>query len=179
MMKINCFIPYESPLQAKRTVRNLQAMGCVARIYLLATQAAEPLDGCEMLQVDSLFGTSTVRLIACHADSPYTLIYMKYTPLEWGLYALERLLRIADDSNAALLYADHYQWRNGQRISCPLIDYRSGSLRDDFDFGSVLLYRSEVLRAVVESMDADYRFAGLYDLRLRASRPAERSNSIM
>lgn len=173
MMKINCFIPYESPLQAKRTVRNLQATGCVARIYLLATQAAEPLDGCEMLQVDSLFGTSTVRLIACHADSPYTLIYMKYTPLEWGLYALERLLRIADDSNAALLYADHYQWRNGQRISCPLIDYRSGSLRDDFDFGSVLLYRSEVLRAVVESMDADYRFAGLYDLRLRASRLEE------
>ena len=170
MMKINCFIPYESPLQARRTVRNLQATGCVARICLLATQAVEPLDGCEMLQVDSLSSTSTVRLIARHADSPYALIYMKYTPLEWRPYALERLLRVADDSGAALLYADHCQWRDGQQILCPLIDYRSGSLRDDFDFGPVLLYRSEVLKTVAEGMDADYCFAGLYDLRLRASR---------
>ena len=173
MMRINCFIPYESPLQVQRTIRNLQDTGCVAKIYLLAMRDVPPLDGCEMLRVGSLASTAAMRLVARHADTVYTLIYMKYTTLEWRPYALERFLRIADDSNAAILYADHCQWRGGQQILCPLIDYRKGSLRDDFDFGSVLLYRSDVLKAAVGSMDADYRFAGLYDLRLRTSREGE------
>ena len=173
MMKINCFIPYEDPLQVRHTVRNLQATGCVARIYLLTNRGAENIDGCEVLRVDALSGTSTVRLVARHADTPYVLIYTKYTALEWRPYALERLLRIAYDSHAALLYADHCQWHNGQQISCPLIDYRRGSLRDDFDFGSVLLYQSDALKAAAEGMDTNYRFAGLYDLRLRISRKGE------
>lgn len=50
-----------------------------------------------------------------------------------------------------------------------MIDCQAGSLRDDFDFGPVLLYRTDALKRAVGQMERDYRFAGLYDLRLRVS----------
>ena len=61
----------------------------------------------------------------------------------------------------------------------PVIDYQLGALRDDFDFGAVLLWDTAKLKALVAEMDTDYSFAGLYDLRLRAteSLTAKRSYS--
>lgn len=52
----------------------------------------------------------------------------------------------------------------------PTIDYQLGSVRDDFDFGSILLFRTDVLKKVISEMDTEYNFAALYDLRLRLSR---------
>ena len=139
------------------------------KIYLLSDRHIESVDGCELLPADSLNGTSTMKGIASHSDSEYSLVYTKYTVLQLGEYALERMLRIAHDTQAAMLYADHYQVVKGNSSICPVIDYQPGSLRDDFDFGSVLLYRADLLRKAVDEMDKDYRFAGLYDLRLRVS----------
>lgn len=170
---INCFIPFRDTAQAEQTIKGLKETGLVNTIYLLATENAEPPCEGELIRVDSLTSTEAVRQIAARSDAEYSLIYTKYTVLELGMYALERMLQVARDSNAALLYADHYQVIGEVRSACPVIDYQQGSLRDDFDFGSVLLYRGEVLRQVAEEMDKGYRFAGMYDLRLRASRLGE------
>lgn len=109
--------------------------------------------------------TAKVREIASLADAEYTLIYTRTTELSWVRFGLERLLQIADDSSAAMIYADHF---DGDTPS-PVIDYQLGSLRDDFDFGGVQLYRTSLLRKAVEQMDEEYEFAALYDLRLRVS----------
>lgn len=166
---INCFIPFKDKEQVVETVKGLQETGLVNKIYLLSDRHIESVDGCELLPADSLNGTSTMKGIASHSDSEYSLVYTKYTVLQLGEYALERMLRIAHDTQAAMLYADHYQVVKGNSSICPVIDYQPGSLRDDFDFGSVLLYRADLLRKAVDEMDKDYRFAGLYDLRLRVS----------
>ncbi len=51
-----------------------------------------------------------------------------------------------------------------------MIDYQFGSLRDDFDFGSVLLFRTDAFKEAAARMNEDeYKFAGLYDLRLKVS----------
>ncbi len=89
-----------------------------------------------------------------------------------GLFALDRILSIAEDTKADMLYADHYQLADspegGQvRKKHPLIACQKGALRDDFDFGSVLVFRSTSFRRAVRSMDVDYEFGALYDLRLR------------
>lgn len=170
---INCFIPYQGKAQAEQTIKGLKETGLINKIYLLATEEVTSFDDCELLRVDSLFGTDTVRKITAHADAEYLLIYTKYTTLELGMYALERMLHIAHDSNAGMLYTDHYQVTGEMRSACPVIDYQEGSLRDDFNFGSVLLYKAETLKKAVTGMKADYKFAGLYDLRLHISQLAD------
>ena len=109
--------------------------------------------------------TARIREVAQAADGEFTLIYTRETRLDWVQFGLERLLQIAQDSGAAMIYADHF---NGD-VPAPVIDYQPGSLRDDFDFGGVQVYRTSLLRQAVAAMDDEYEFAGLYDLRLRVS----------
>ena len=110
-----------------------------------------------------------MRAVAAHSDADYTLLYTKYTTLSPGMFAFERMIHIAEDSNAGMVYADHYQVAEGVQKNAPVIDYQPGSLRDDFNFGSVLLYKASALKEAVSRMKADYQFAGLYDLRLKLS----------
>lgn len=174
MKKINCFIPYVSPEQVKNTVDRLKNEPCINKIYLLSqTFVLEIPDGCELLVIDNLNSTATIRTVVEQADTSFTLLYTKYTTLESGLYAFERMLSIAGDTKAGMLYADHYQVNEGQYKLTPVIDYQKGSLRDDFNFGSVLFFDSAVLKQAVAMMDTDYHFAGLYDLRLRISEISE------
>ena len=109
--------------------------------------------------------TARVREAAAASDGEFTLIYTRPTRLSWVNFGLERLAQVARDSGAAMAYADHF---DGEAPS-PVIDYQAGSLRDEFDFGGVQLYRTSVLREAVAAMDVEYEFAGLYDLRLRVS----------
>ncbi|MDR3118460.1 MAG: glycosyltransferase family 2 protein [Mediterranea sp.] len=167
---INCFIPFADAAQAKETVKSLRETGLVNKIYLLATEAgSQPLDGCETISVSGLNASDTMLAIAAGADTPYTLLYTKQSLLELGYFALERMIRIIEDANAGMAYADHYRITGGSKTNAPVIDYQFGSLRDDFDFGSVLLFRSGAFREAASRMKAAYRFAGLYDLRLKLS----------
>ena len=137
---ITCFIPYVSQEQVKQTVQELKSCERIRHIYLLATEVVDvcEMSNCELIKIDSLYSTNTYRLIAAHLDTKYAVIYTKYTTLEPGQFLWERICRIAEDTQAGMLYADHYQVVEGNRKSAPVIDYQKGSLRDDFDFGSVL-----------------------------------------
>lgn len=170
---VNCFIPYADAAQAEKTVQGLVTSGLAGKIYLLATdETAKPVEGCVLLPVSALNATTTIRVVAAHSDADYTLLYTKYTTLEMGMYAFERMIHIAEDSNAGMVYADHYQVANGVQKSAPVIDYQLGSLRDDFDFGSVLFFKASALKEAAARMKTDYQFAGLYDLRLKLSQKA-------
>ncbi len=171
--KINCFIPFRDENQVKVTVENLKKNEEVNKIYLLRTEDASKVSGtvlgCDIIEVQSLKCTTAIKKIAEKADTCFTLIYTKYTELSFGLFALERMINIADDTDAAMIYADHFNETDGVRAFAPVIDYQMGSLRDDFDFGSVLLYRTDALKEAVSRMNIDYKFAAIYDLRLKVS----------
>lgn len=167
---INCFIPFANAAQAEKTVQSLQSSDLIKKIYLLTAETtAIPLPGCDILTVSALNSSATMRAVAAHSDADYTLLYTKYTTLSPGMFAFERMIHIAEDSNAGMVYADHYQVAEGVQKNAPVIDYQPGSLRDDFNFGSVLLYKASALKEAVSRMKADYQFAGLYDLRLKLS----------
>ena len=123
--------------------------------------------GVTILSGVSLRSTQTLRSIAEALSHKYVLIYTKDLPLEMGLFALDRFIAIAEDTKADMLYADHYEVVNGQRKKHPVIDCQKGALRDDFDFGSVLVFRSTSFRKAVRAMEGDYEWGALYDLRLR------------
>lgn len=170
MKRISCFLPYSSQEQAEKTVTELRATGQVTDIWLMTTDETQTaLADCHVLQVKDPFGSEAMRQIAEAATEDYTLLYTKSDILYPGLFALERMTHIADDSDAGMVYADHYRVVDGKQSQAPVIDYQMGSLRDDFDFGPLLLFRTARLKEAASRMKAAYRFAGLYDLRLKLS----------
>lgn len=167
---INCFIPFADAGQAEKTIKGLTGTGMINNIYLLATDAhSTPPDGCEIIRIPALNASATIKAIAEKADTPYTLLYTKYASLELGYFALERMVQLMEDASAGMVYADHYQTVGGVRTNAPVIDYQFGSLRDDFNFGSLLVFKSAAFKDAAARMMTDYQFAGLYDLRLKLS----------
>ena len=114
MGRINCFIPFANAEQAKLTVQNLKAEELVSKIFLLATDDSQgAIDGCEIIKVKNLAASSTMKAIAEHADDDYVLYYNKYNTLKFAPFAVERFVKLADDSQAGMLYADHYNVTEG------------------------------------------------------------------
>lgn len=103
------------------------------------------------------------------AGTEYTLIYTKPTELRWVNWGLERLEQVAEYTGAAMCYSDRFTQVGSEVCEAPVIDYQPGSLRDDFEFGGVQLYRTSVLKAAAAMMSENYQYAGLYDLRLKIS----------
>lgn len=170
MGTINCFIPFAEVEQAKSTVASLKSSQLVNKIYLLSNEDAKgTVEGCEVIKVKNLTATSTMKAIAEHADADFVLLYTKYNTLKFAPFAVERFVKIISDSYSGMVYADHYNVAGDNAVKAPVIDYQMGSLRDDFDFGSVLLFCSKCFKKAASAMKADYEFAGLYDLRLKLS----------
>ncbi|MBR1542863.1 MAG: glycosyltransferase family 2 protein [Bacteroidaceae bacterium] len=113
--------------------------------------------------------STEIKRIAEEATGQFTWLYIKDTGVEWGYLAQERMLRVIEESGAVMVYSDRYVVKNGMREQAPVIDYQAGSLRDDFDFGAVVLIRTDALKEAASMMNADYRYAGFYDLRLKLS----------
>lgn len=170
MGKINCFIPFATIEQAKATIEGLKTNELVNKVYLLATAQAEgQIDGCEVIKVKNLTATATMKAIAEKADADYVMLYSKYSTLKFAPYAVERFVKLAQDSQSGMLYADHYNVTDKGADKAPVIDCQYGSLRDDFDFGSVLFFCAQCFKKAAAALKADYEFAGLYDLRLKLS----------
>ena len=173
--KIDCFLPCDDLRVAELTVRQLRNDKTIRHIFLMTGSNVQsrmecPSD-CTLLAIDRWMSTDTMALISQNTTADYALLFTQPTPVRLGLYATDRMLRVATDSGAAMLYADHYSVENGQTVRHPVIDYQEGRIRDDFDFGSLLLIRASVLHdyAAQERLP-NYKFAGLYDLRLFISR---------
>jgi len=171
---VNCFIPFSDKAQVEQTVKGLMESSLVNKIFLLATDAnAGNIEGCQTVTIDSMKSTGTISKIANLADSEYTLLYTKESTLQLGMFALERMVKIAGDTGALMVYADHFQVVDGVKKNAPVITYQMGSLRDDFNFGSVMVYKSEALKEAQKQMDTDYKYAALYDLRLKVSQKGD------
>ncbi len=108
----------------------------------------------------------TLREVAEMAHTEYIVLVQKAVSLQLGKGALERLLRCAVETDAALVYSDRYTMTAGVRHAHPVIDCQEGSIRDDFDFGALLLVNAEMLRKYVKQEKNDYAYAGVYALRL-------------
>ena len=176
--KIDLFLPCEDQDVAQEALLELHDNKTVQHINLLVSAdfaaSHQVPDGCTFIVVDRLESSNTVSSIAENTDADYVIICTKATPIRWGLYALERFLRTADDTGAVMVYSDHYSVQEGKLEKHPVIDYQAGSLRDDFDFGSLWLVKAQnLLDYAAQQNRQEYQFAGLYDLRLYLSRVGE------
>ena len=174
--KIDCFLPCDDIQATQHTVSQLRGSKTIQHIYLLVTESlsdkdARTLSDCKQILVDNLCSSNTIASIAENAQADYVLLQTKPRQLQMGDGALDRMLRIASDSDAAMVYANHYDITEAKRQDHPVIDYQKGSIRDDFDFGSLWLIKTSLLHTfAMQAGEHDYRHAGLYALRLFLSR---------
>ncbi len=151
---IDCFLPCSTQEENARNTLNLK-QDIVNKTTLLQTSTME---------------SATWHTIAAQATAPYTLVYLNRQFIQLGYLALERMVTVAEMTGAGMVYADHYKLTaDGRRVEAPTIDYQQGSLRDDFNFGSVVLLRTSALKQTAGQMTADYKAAGFYDFRLQLS----------
>ena len=145
--KIECYYPEDLALYHDRIIANLQT----GRTIASARAFHSPLNATIALRLLAE-GTNTI-------ESDFILIYTSHDFVEMVPSALDRIVSVAEDTGADMLYSDYREH--------PLIDCQAGALRDDFDFGKVLVFRTSFLREAVSNMDKEYKYAALYDLRLR------------
>lgn len=175
---VDIFIPCDDVAVAEVTARQFTRSTVLRSLYLLMGTAQHGCKWNTLVLEDRLTSVATLRRIAELATSDYVLLVTKSTPLIMGEGALERMMRVATDVGAALVYADHYEKKtiDGKVLTekHPAIDYQLGSIRDDFDFGSVLLIRTALMKKWAgQTGAAPFVYAGLYDLRLFLSREGE------
>lgn len=176
--KIDLFLPCEYIDDAQNALSVLHEYKTVQHIHFLVSAdfAAHHLvpEGCTFVITDRLESSNTIVSIAENTDADYVMICTRHTTIGWGNNTLERFLRVADDTDAVMVYADHYKMVEGKMEKHPVIDYQSGSLRDDFDFGSLWCIKAQALADYIAQPDREeYQFAALYDLRLYLSRVGE------
>lgn len=165
---IDCFVAFADFDTTLITLKQLKEEPLVNNIYLLMTDDTPcPYPNCKVLRIDSIYSSDTVKQISAALGSPYAMVCMKQTPVIFGYKAIQRWYNVAEGVDAAVVYADHYAVKDGETVNCPTMDFYYGSVRDDFDFGSVTLHSANALRTYVYSNpDANYKYSGWYDLQL-------------
>ena len=170
-MKIDSFILFQDITTTAHIVQAIQAQAEGGKTFLLTKEGSEMPDikGCEPLFIDQLQSSASIKTIVESAASPYFLLYSKESELQLENNALQRLYETARQTQAGIVYADYYEKKGDSIEAHPQIDYQIGSVRDDFQFGSLLLINTEAARKAVAQTASNYNFAGLYDLRLTIS----------
>ena len=111
--------------------------------------------------------TATVRTILKSTSAPYLLLNISDREVTLTDEALARMLDAAAATGAGLVYSDYLKMAQDAIIPAPLIDIQSGSLRDDFDFGAIVLLTRAGIDAYLARTDLqESECGGFYQLRL-------------
>lgn len=163
-------MPFADKDAISATVSSFKNSGEVNDIcVLLNGEIDSGISGVSVIKSTGFFSTDAMRKISGAATTGFVVLYNKTFQLDLGRFTLRRMMQVCEDTNAGIVYSDYFENKDGRLSPHPVIDYQEGSLRDDFNFGSVILIRTSALKKAVNRMETDYKFAGLYDLRLKIS----------
>ncbi|UCG27505.1 MAG: DUF1460 domain-containing protein [Bacteroidales bacterium] len=165
---ITCFILNRN-LPVSKTAEHFRNSDLVDAVYTITAEQDTLNRETGILTTEHLLGSRTVRMIAEVTRTPYVLICLTGQTVELGQHALERFSTVLENYQAGMIYSDYYEIKNKNRYAHPTIDYQSGSLRDDFNFGPVMVYPTHIISEAVKRFEDEYRFAGFYDLRLKTA----------
>jgi hypothetical protein len=168
--KVTLFVPYHGLPHTEKIVEEFNKSGLIEKVFLLSSKENLPdINGAEKFVVENFRSSKTINFIADNSKAEFTIILPEDLFIRPAQFALERFTSIAEMTNAGICYSDFYELKDDVRTNHPVIDYQIGSLRDDFDFGHLLFIKTEALRKAVNQEKPDYKFAGIYDLRLKIS----------
>jgi glycosyltransferase, group 2 family len=113
--------------------------------------------------------TKELTNIANTATTEWLFLQTEAGEVEFLPQAEKRFIDIAEATGAAMVYSDYYQITEDGKNPITTIEYQRGSLRDDFNFGAIILFNTGILKKITTHTPENYEFAGLYDIRLKIS----------
>lgn len=165
-------IPFSTHPDFENTLRQLSQSSSIERIYIFHDGSyASSIQKCEGLKAGSMSSGVVLNSLFKRVESKYLLLVTQPGRIDFGQFALEQFLSVAEETNAGIVYSDFYDIENGEKYEHPVNDYQIGSIRDGFDFGSVMLFSVSAIRAALKKYGSIPKVdgAGLYDLRLKLS----------
>ena len=163
---IDSFIPYICETHATALKNELSACSYITNVYAIPTGENDA----PFIPLERNLSTQTLKDIATQCTSDYLLLYTHCGGLSIAYRAIERMLRTATESQSDWVYSHRHIIKQDDTIAVPTNEYQEGSIRDDFDFGPLLLIRTEALRQFLATEPEEMKHAALYQLRLYISR---------
>ena len=160
---IDCFVPHAT----EALCRELTSYAPINNIYAIYNKEG---DDAPFIPLERNLSTEELKSIAERCTADYLLIYTHAGNLCLSYRAIERMLRTATESRADWVYSHRYMVKQGDTLAVPTNEYQEGSVRDDFDFGPLVLIRTEALRQFLAAPPPPMQHAALYQLRLYISR---------
>ncbi len=172
MSTITVVLPFSAEPYFEQTLHTLASEASVRKIIVAHDGSfAGTFPKAEGMKVDSMTSGKTLNAVAAKLSTTFLLFITQAQEMVFGQRAIARFVDIATQTKAGMVYADYYDIKNGSRAEHPVNDYQFGSIRDNFEFGAVLLFsRTAVKKALAKFGKIDkVERAGLYDLRLKVS----------
>jgi hypothetical protein len=156
----------------EKTLLSLTKSALVERVVIVSQEPVHfKMDRCRVLVAGPLPSHETLSLILDGIRTKYLLLLPGAQQISIEPKGLERILGKAESTKAGLVYSDFYEEREQRKTLHPLNDYQPGSVRDDFDFGAMILFSVPAVRKTLKKYGVirGLKFAGLYNLRLKVS----------
>lgn len=171
-MRLTVVLPYSPQDYFARTLHEFSSSPLVQKIIVVDNggyTTSHPK--CESVQASSPTAGALINRITGQLSTGYLLFVNQAQEITLGQAALERFTDIALQTGAGLTYSDFYEVKNGERAEHPLVDYQFGSIRDNFDFGALMLFSTVALHEAAKKYGScpEVQWAGLYDLRFKVS----------
>ncbi|MDX9880781.1 MAG: glycosyltransferase family 2 protein [Prolixibacteraceae bacterium] len=170
MTTIYSFIPNRVENEVKELICELKNSAGVEKIFVNDALSTEGQEKVKRFSFLNFTGTELLKRIAAKSEgADYLLLLTKEASVRLGQFALDRLVGVAEATGAGMVYSDYMEVKEGKLSAHPVIDYQEGSLRDDFNFGPLVLYSAKAFREAVDEMTQAFSHAGFYYLRLKVS----------
>ncbi len=171
MPKISAFIPFYNFPVSQTLINDFASLNNVEKVFVLTNHPGmESLSHGEVIQIDNLSGSETLKKISGLSQTKYTLILTRPVEVKIAKTCIEKMVTHAETHNAKFVYSDFLENKNNTLVPHPVVDYQPGSVRDDFDFGPLILIDTETLKESVSNLRSGLKYSGFYSLRLDISR---------
>lgn len=136
-----------------------------------ALDNAEQADQISLLSGNSIRDVKNLSSFLQIVKARYLLAITAGKEIRINDGAIRRLIQIAEDTSAGITYSDYLMKKGNELISRPLIDYQQGSIRDDFNFGHIMLFSTAAIKTILKKYGSLPNNPDLayYDLRLKIS----------
>jgi hypothetical protein len=172
MNSLSAVIPYDPKPYFEKTLLSLTRSGLIRDIVIVSQETVRfKMEGCRVLLAGPFTSQATVNLMLDQIRTKYLLLLPRTRQVSIEPKSLERFIETAKSTRAGLIYSDFYDETGQGRTLHPLSDYQFGSVRDDFDFGPIILFSVDAIRGALKKYGAmpGVIFAGFYNLRLKVS----------
>jgi hypothetical protein len=174
MKPLTIIMAYVPEPWLEKTLQFFAASELVEEALIISQKIADiKIPKCRVLPGEALQSQKAISQIVKITKTRYLLFLTGTRQFAIEPGALEKLIEVEESRKAGIVYPDFYEEGEGGqgRVLHPLNDYQLGCIRDDFDFGHLMIFSTEAVRTALEKYGEipAVGYAGLYDLRLKIS----------